>query len=63
MHLTVSEIWPGQDFTGQGHNDKFKGQSRSDYDIAHQDPPTNVPTKCQLPTPYPFRDIAQTRFY
>ena len=25
--------------------------------------PTNVPTKYQLPTPYDFRDIAQTRFY
>ena len=26
-------------------------------------PLTNVPTKYQLPTPYAFRDIAQTRFY
>ena len=26
-------------------------------------PLTNVPTKYQLPTPYGFRDIAQTRFY
>ena len=26
MHLTVSEIWPGQDFIGQGHYGKFKGQ-------------------------------------
>ena len=26
-------------------------------------PPTNVPTKYQLPTPYAFLDIAQTRFY
>ena len=25
-------------------------------------PLTNVPTKCQLPTPYRFRDIAWTRF-
>ena len=24
---------------------------------------TNVPTKYQLPTPYGFQDIAQTRFY
>ena len=26
-------------------------------------PPTNVPTKYQLPTPYGLRDIARTRFY
>ena len=26
LHLTVSEIVPEQDFIGQGHNGKFKGQ-------------------------------------
>ena len=26
LHLTVSEIWPGQDFKGQGHYGKVKGQ-------------------------------------
>ena len=26
-------------------------------------PPTNVPTKYQLPTQYSFQDIARTRFY
>ena len=26
LHLTVSEIWPGQDFQGQGHYSKVKGQ-------------------------------------
>ena len=36
---------------------------RSQHDAAHQQPPTNVPTKYQLPTPYGFRDIARTRFY
>ena len=40
-----------------------KVKSRSDHDAAHQHPLTNVPTKYQLPTPYGFRDIAQTRFY
>ena len=50
-----------QDFKGQGHYDKVK--SRSDHDIAHLLPLTNVPTKYQLPTPYSFRDIARTRFY
>ena len=46
---------------GQGHYSKVK--SRSHYDVAHLQPPTNVPAKYQLPTPYTFRDIAQTRFY
>ena len=50
-----------QDFKGQGHYDKVK--SRSHHDAAHLQPLTNVPTKHQLPTPYGFRDIAQTRFY
>ena len=57
----VSEIQSGQDFTGQGHYGKVK--SRSDHNVAHLHPLTNVPTKYQLPTPYSFRDIARTRFY
>ena len=61
LHLTVSEIKPGQDFIGQGHYGKVK--SRSDHDVAHLQPVTNLPTKYQLPTPYGFRDIARTRFY
>ena len=42
---------------------RSKVKSRSDYDVAHLHPLTNVPTKYQLPTPYGFRDIARTRFY
>ena len=61
LHLTVSEIYPGQDFQTQGHYGKVK--SRSHHDVAHLHPLTNVPTKYQLPTPYSFRDIAWTRFY
>ena len=61
LHLTVSEIYPGQDFIGQGHYGKVK--SRPPYDIAHLHLLTNVPTKYQLPPPYGFRDIARTRFY
>ena len=38
-------------------------KSRSHLDDAHLQPPTNVPTKYQLPTPYSFRDIACTGFY
>ena len=26
LHLTVAEIYPGQDFIGRGHNGKVKGQ-------------------------------------
>ena len=67
LHLTVSEMQPGQDFIGQGHYRKVKGQikvnSRSRHDVAHLHRLTNVPTKYQLPTPYGFRDIAQTSFY
>ena len=61
IHLTVSEIKPGQDLIGQGHYGKVK--SRSNHDIAHLHPLTNVPIKYQLPTPYGFRDIAWIRFY
>ena len=50
LHLTVSKIYPGQDFIGQGHYGKVK--SRSHHDVAHLHPLTNVPTKYQLPTPY-----------
>ena len=42
---------------------RSKVKSRSRHDVAHLQPLTNVPTKYQLPTPYGFRDIAQTRFY
>ena len=42
---------------------RSKIKSRSDHDIAHLHPLTNVPTKYQIPTPYGFRDIARTRFY
>ena len=37
---------------------RSKVKSRSDHDVAHLHPLTNVPTKYQLPTPYGFRDIA-----
>ena len=42
---------------------RSKVKSRSDHDVAHLHPLTNVPSKYQLPTPHSFRDIAQTRFY
>ena len=58
LHLTVSEIKPGQDFTTARSNVK----SRSHHDVAHLQPLTNVPAKYQLPTPYGCRDIDRTRF-
>ena len=42
---------------------RSKVKSMSHHDTAHLQHLTNVPTKHQLPTPYGFRDIAQTRFY
>ena len=43
--------------------ERLKVKSRSDHGVAPLHPLTNVPTKYQLPTPYSFRDIDQTRFY
>ena len=62
LHLTVSEIQPGQDFQTQGHYGKVKGQIKVRPCVAQLHPLTNVPTKYQLPTPYGFRDTARTRF-
>ena len=42
---------------------RSKVKSRLHHDVAHLQPLTNIPTKYQLPTPYSFLDIAQTRFY
>ena len=42
---------------------RSKVKSRSHHDDAHLQPLTDVPTKHQFPTPYDFRDIAQTRFH
>ena len=50
LHLTVSQILPGQAFQTQGHCGKVK--SRSHHEVAYLQTLTNVPTKYQLPTPY-----------
>ena len=63
LNFTVSEILSGQNFKGQGHYGKVKGQIKVTPGRCTPTPPTNVPAKCQLPTPYAFRDIAQSRFY
>ena len=42
---------------------RAKVKLRSDHDVAHLQPLTNVPTKYELPIPYGFLDIAQTRFH
>ena len=43
-----------QDFKIKVTTARSKVKSRSDYDVAHLQPLTNVPTKYQLPTPYSF---------
>ena len=53
----------GQDFTGQGHYGKVKGEIKVQHDAVHLQSSTNVPTKNELPTHYSFRDTAWTRFY
>ena len=40
-----------------------KVKSRSDHDVAHLHPLTNVPIKYKLPTPYSFWDTAWTNFF
>ena len=52
LHRRFSEIQPGQDFQTQGRCSKVK--SRSDHNVAHLHPLTNVPTMYELPTPYGF---------
>ena len=42
---------------------RSKVKSRSHHNVAHLQPPTNVPTKYQLLTPYCFQDIVRTKFY
>ena len=51
-----------QDFKGQGHYDKVKGQIKVRPWHCTPTPPNQVPTKYQLPTRYGFRDIARTGF-
>ena len=64
LPLTVSEIWPGQDFFKvKVITARSKVKSRSDNDEAQLHPLTNVPTKYELPTPYSFRDMARTKFF
>ena len=58
LHLTVSRYSLDKVTTARS-----KVKSRSDHNVAHLHPLTNIATKYQLPTPYSFRDIAWTRFY
>ena len=46
LHLTVSEIQPGKDFTGQGQ----RSNQGHNMTLHTYTPLTNVPTKYQLPT-------------
>ena len=42
---------------------RSKVKSRSDHDVAHLHPLTNIPTKYQLPTTYGFWDTARRNFF
>ena len=42
---------------------RSKVKSRSEHDVAHLQPLSNVPTKYQLPTPYGFWDTARTNYF
>ena len=42
---------------------RSKVKSRSYHDVTNLQPPPNVSTKYQLPTPYSLQDIGRTRFY
>ena len=60
LYLTFYEIYLKVNVTTA----RSKVKSKSHHDNAHLHPPlqTNVPTKYQLPVPYSFQDITQTRF-
>ena len=47
---------------GEDHYGRSKVKLRSHHDVAHLQPPTNVPINYQLPTPFGFRDIAGQDF-
>ena len=64
---TFYTVWflrysPDKILNVQGHYNKVKGQINALPSCCQPTLPTNVPTKCQLPIPYSFRDIAHTRF-
>ena len=62
LHLTISEIYPGQDFHTQDHYSKIKLHIKVLWhNTAGLRPLTNVPAKYQLPTHSGFCDIPQTR--
>ena len=55
-YILVSEIRPRQNFKGQGHCDKVKGQLKATSSHWALTPLTNVPSKNILPTLYHFWD-------
>ena len=50
----VSEMQPGQDFQTQAHYRNVKVQIKVTPRHCTPSPPTNVPTKFQLVTPYGY---------
>ena len=41
---------------------RSKVKSRSHHDTTDLEPPSNVPTQYQLPTPYGFQDLSRQDF-
>ena len=62
LHLQFPRYSPDKILKVKVTTARSKVKSRSDHDVAHLQPLTNVPAKYQLPTPYGCRDIARTRF-
>ena len=60
LHFTVSEILPRQNLKVKVTTARSKVKSRSQHDTAHQQPPSNVPSKYQ---PYGCSNISLIRCY
>ena len=54
----VSEILPGQDFQGQGHYGKVKGQIKAPVECCTPTPHNKCPCPVSTSYPYSFPDIA-----
>ena len=60
LPLTVSEIWPGQDFAIKVTMTRTKFESSLQNEAAHLQTLTNIHTKYEPPTS--LWDVAQSRF-
>ena len=63
LHFTVSEILSGQNFKGQGHYSKVKGQIKVTPWRSTLTTPNQYPYKYQLHTPYAFLTLTTPNQY